>query len=47
MTVAELIEELQKQLPNSQVEIYDPDRGDSQEINCIEADAAGTVVIYS
>lgn len=46
MTVSELIAELQKQLPNSEVEIFDPQMAESFPINGLEADADGKVTIY-
>lgn len=46
MTVAELIAELQKQLPDSNVELFDYEICESLRINAIEADADGVVVIY-
>lgn len=46
MTVAELIAELQKQLPNSDVELFDYEICEGLRIKAVEADADGVVVIY-
>lgn len=46
MTVSELIAELQKQLPTSEVELFDPQMAESFPIDGLEADADGKVIIY-
>lgn len=47
MTVSELIEELQKQLPNSEVVMYDYEFDEELPVKVIEANADGKVVIYA
>lgn len=47
MTVSELIEELQKQLPDSEVVMYDYEFDEELPVNGIEANADGKVVIYA
>lgn len=46
MKVSELIAELQKQLLNSEVQLFDYKTCENLRIKVIEADADGVVVIY-